>query len=97
MWFLPFAVSVTPQGIHVRGYEPWFLRLVQKLLAGDEATLKLLGPNPFAERPPRFIRAQYYRYRFATREHRKKTGAYWERTRIDEYLPPVGASSFAEP
>jgi hypothetical protein len=97
MWFLPFSVGVTPRGIIVPRHEIWFLRLVQRLLAGDRAALKLLGENPFPERPPRFLRAQYYRYRMATSEERRKTGGYWERTSIGEYLPPIGATAGAEP
>jgi hypothetical protein len=96
MWFLPFSVGVTPRGIIVPGHEIWFLRLVQRLLAGDRAALKLLGENPFPERPPRFLRAQYYRYRMATSEEHSKTGGYWERTSIGEYLPPIGAAAVAE-
>jgi hypothetical protein len=95
MWFLPFSVTVTPQGPLVPGYEPWFLRLVQRLLAGDPATLKLLGSNPWATRPPRFVRATYYRYRFADRQERR-AGAFWQRARVGEYLPAVEASSLVE-
>jgi hypothetical protein len=96
MWFLPFSVTMAPRSPLVLGYDFWFLRLVQKLLAGDRATLKLLAHDPWPERPPRFIRASYYRYRFADRRERKATGAYWQRTRLGEYLPAVGVSSFDE-
>ncbi|MDQ3876800.1 MAG: lipase maturation factor family protein, partial [Actinomycetota bacterium] len=44
---------------------------------------------PFPDRPPRFIRAQLYRYRFTSRRERKETGASWSRTRVGEYLPPL--------
>jgi hypothetical protein len=96
MWFLPFSVMVTPQGILVPGYDNWFLQLILKLLAGDAATLKLLGRNPFPDGPPRYIRASYYRYRFTTAAELKKTGAHWDRTYVGEYLPPVGAGSRIE-
>jgi Lipase maturation factor len=96
MWFLPFSVTMAPRGPLVRGYDVWFLRLVQKLLAGDRATLKLLAHDPWPERPPRFVRAAYYRYLFADRRERKTTGAYWQRTRLGEYLPPVEVSSLDE-
>jgi lipase maturation factor len=46
--------------------------------------------------PPRFVRAVYYRYRFADPQERKATGAYWKRTRLGEYLPAVEASSLVE-
>jgi hypothetical protein len=89
MWFLPFSVIVTRSGIVTRGYELWFQRFVQKLLEGDRQTLALLRHNPFPDRPPTFIRARFYRYRYTDRRERRKTGAWWTRTWIDEYLPPV--------
>jgi hypothetical protein len=96
MWFLPFSVTLTGRGPLVPGYEPWFLRLVERLLAADRATLKLLGSNPWAERPPRFVRASYYRYRFADPRERAATGAFWQRTKVGEYMPPVESSAFGE-
>jgi Lipase maturation factor len=95
MWFLPFSAMVTPRGVLVPGYEPWFIRFVEKLLAGDPATLRLLRRNPFSERPPRYIRAGFYLYRLTTREEKRRTGAYWRRTRVGDYLPPVTASHAA--
>lgn len=97
MWFLPFSVHVSIDGrsLRTRGYEPWFMTLVEKLLQNDRPTLALLRRHPFTDRPPRHIRAQYYRYRFTTSEERKRTGAYWERTLIGEYLPPLSVSDFA--
>ena len=91
MWFLPFSVQVSERGIRLRGHDRWFMNFVEKLLLGDQPVLKLLGHNPFPDEPPHFIRALFYRYRFTTRQQRKATGAYWERTLIDEYLPPVGS------
>ncbi|HEY4222666.1 MAG TPA: lipase maturation factor family protein [Myxococcota bacterium] len=89
MWFLPFSVQVTPGGVLVRGYSEWFLVFLERLLDNDAATLALLADNPFPDAPPRFIRARYYRYRFATRREHRETGAYWQRTLIGDYLPPV--------
>ncbi|HYY23922.1 MAG TPA: lipase maturation factor family protein [Candidatus Udaeobacter sp.] len=86
MWFLPFSA---PSGMVTRGYEVWFERFVQKLLEGDRQTLKLLRHNPFPERPPKFIRAGFYRYHYTDWQERRKTGAWWTRTWIDEYLSPV--------
>ena len=77
MWFLPFSLQ--------RGYEVWFLRFVQKLLAGDAQTLGLLRHNPFPEAPPRYVRAGYYLYRFDGAD------AWWTRTRVGDYLPVVSA------
>lgn len=92
MWFLPFSVRVVGGDVRTMGYQLWFFRLTEKLLEGDPATLRLFGHNPFPDRPPRFVRARYYRYWFSTRQERKATGAYWQRALVGEYLPPVAAS-----
>ncbi len=89
MWFLPFSVAVTGRGLVIEGYELWFLRFMEKLLEGDRQMLKLLRQNPFPDRPPHFIRVMYYRYQFTNWQERKETGAWWKRTLIGEYLPPV--------
>jgi hypothetical protein len=86
-WLMWFA-ALSP------GYEQgWFLALVTKLLVNDHATLALLATNPFAEQPPRFVRATLYRYRFTTRVERDRTGAWWERELVGEYLPPLALAS----
>ena len=89
MWFLPFSVAVTNREIRVPGYEPWFIRLIQRLLEGDRATLSLLKSDPFVHQRPRFIRALFYEYRYTDWADRRKTGAWWTRRRIGVYLPPV--------
>jgi predicted small integral membrane protein len=82
-WLMWFA-ALSP-----RYAEPWFRNLVGRLLAGDRATLRLLGRNPFPDEPPRWIRARYYRYRFTSRAERRATGAWWSRELANEFLQPV--------
>ncbi|MGI4831812.1 MAG: lipase maturation factor family protein [Janthinobacterium lividum] len=94
IWFVPFTVAVTSQGIHVRSYEIWFLRLVKKLLRNDADLLKLMWINPFADQPSRIIRARFYRYCYTDRATRKATGAWWCRELLGEYLEPVNLQSF---
>jgi hypothetical protein len=65
------------------------LRLVQKLLLGDPAILKLIGTNPFPDRPPVYLRALFYRYQFTDWQERRETGAWWRRTLLGVYLEPV--------
>jgi hypothetical protein len=68
---------------------PWLLRLVQKLLANDAKALSLIATNPFPEAPPRFIRAELYRYHFT--RIGDGSNAWWKRERTDSYFPPVSA------
>jgi hypothetical protein len=68
--------------------EPWLIHLVDKLLRGDRGVKSLLAVDPFPETPPRFLRAQLYRYRF-TRPG-EDSADWWQRTPIRPYLPPVG-------
>jgi len=60
-----------------------------KLLENDRPTLRLMKTNPFAEQPPRYVRARLYRYRFTTYRERKETGAWWSRALMGEFLGPV--------
>ena len=94
IWFLPFAVTVTVSGIRVGRYDVWFLRLMQELLLGDPAILRLMGTNPFAERPPVYLRALFYRYRFTGWQEKRETGAWWRRTLLGVYLEPVSIETF---
>jgi hypothetical protein len=68
---------------------PWIVDLVARLLEGDRATLKLLRRSPFADTPPALVRARLYHYRFTSRAERRETGAWWARTLVGEYLPPL--------
>ncbi|MDJ1132962.1 lipase maturation factor family protein [Streptomyces iconiensis] len=80
MWFAALSPAYT------RG---WFEPFIERLLENDRATLRLLRHNPFPDAPPTHIRALLYRYRFTTREERRETGAWWHRTLVREFLPPV--------
>jgi hypothetical protein len=93
IWFLPFTVAVTGSGIRVWRYDVWFVRFVQKLLAGDAGILGLMGKNPFAAQPPVFIRALFYRYRYSDWHMKRETGAWWTRELLGVYLDPVSAET----
>ena len=67
--------------------EPWLVHLIYKLLKNDPGTLRLLANNPFPDKPPAYIRAEFYEYRF-TRIGEPK-GTWWQRRRVGTYLPPV--------
>jgi predicted DCC family thiol-disulfide oxidoreductase YuxK len=68
---------------------PWFANFCVRLLQGSPEVLALLEKNPFPDRPPRYIRAVLYEYRFTNFAERRITGAWWKRELKGEYLPPV--------
>jgi Lipase maturation factor len=82
-WLMWFAAMSSPAA------HPWLVELVTRLLEHDQATLKLLGANPFVDHPPTVVRARLYRYRFTTPAERRQTGAWWVRDLVGEYLPPL--------
>ncbi|MFE5615573.1 lipase maturation factor family protein [Streptomyces sp. NPDC056524] len=88
-WLMWFA-ALSP--VYARD---WFGPFVERLLEGDRDTLRLLRHNPFPDAPPALVRARLYRYRFTTWRELRETGAWWHRTLVREYLPPVGLGSTA--
>jgi hypothetical protein len=96
IWFLPFSVARTGNGIRVWGYELWFARFIRRLLAGDAAMLRLMGRNPFVEKPPVFIRALFYQYRYTSAEEKRRTGAWWRRELLGTYLEPVSLETLKD-
>jgi hypothetical protein len=69
--------------------EPWFYTFAQRLLEGRPEVLKLLADNPFPDRPPRYVRALLFDYRFSNAKIRRETGAWWVTEPIRLFLPPV--------
>ena len=82
-WQIWFAAMASP------GDYPWTFHFVWKLLHNDPDTLSLLANNPFPDKPPHYIRARLYRYRFAPLEEK----GWWRRELISEWLPALSADS----
>jgi predicted DCC family thiol-disulfide oxidoreductase YuxK len=82
-WQMWFAALGAPQ------QNPWFGRLVIRLLQGSQDVSRLLAHNPFPDQPPRYVRASFYRYRFTTVGEHRQSGAWWKRQELGEYLPTV--------
>jgi predicted DCC family thiol-disulfide oxidoreductase YuxK/uncharacterized membrane protein YphA (DoxX/SURF4 family) len=80
MWFAALASAEE---------SPWLLSFVSRLLEGSPPVLGLLERNPFPQRPPRYIRAVLYDYRFTDAAQRRATGAWWRREETGLYLPVV--------
>lgn len=82
-WLMWFA-AISPHYAY-----PWLRVLLVRLLENDPPTVRLLKRNPFAESPPKFVRAQLYRYRFTTWRELLRDRAWWHRTLEGSYLRPV--------
>jgi hypothetical protein len=80
-WQMWFAAMGTPNQYR------WTLHLVWMLLHNDPGALSLFAGNPFPGQPPRFVRAVLYRYHFAPSGN--AAGRWWERERVDLWLPPL--------
>jgi lipase maturation factor len=66
---------------------PWLLHLIAKLLENDPGALSLVANNPFPDRPPRYIRAQLYDYRFT--DSGVGASAWWQRHYVRPYIEPL--------
>ena len=72
---------------------PWFTQFLERLLQNSPDVLALMGTNPFPQKPPRYVRALVYDYRFSSREQKTKTGAWWVRQPEGIYFPAIGLGS----
>jgi len=81
-WQMWFAALEDPRRL------PWFWRFLQRLLENEPAVTALLRKNPFPDKPPVYVRAQFYDYAF-TDEAGKATGRWWERHLLGLYFPIV--------
>ena len=72
------------------GSWPRLLPFLDRLLAADPATLKLLRMDPFDGAAPLLVRARMYDYRFTTRRERRATGNWWVRELLGVLVAPRG-------
>jgi predicted DCC family thiol-disulfide oxidoreductase YuxK len=77
MWFAALAPTCRSQ--------PWFIGFELRLLEGSPEVLGLLRENPFPDRPPRYVRARLFLYRFT--EPGSKD--WWTRDEVGTYCPPI--------
>lgn len=78
MWFLPFDDFES---------QTWFHQFLFHLLKGTPEVLKLIRYNPFTDKPPVYIRALIYDYKFSTTRQKKEKGWWWQRELIGQYSP----------
>lgn len=84
-WQMWFASMGTPDEY------PWTLNLIWKLLHNDRNAVSLFKVNPFAAKPPKYIRAVLYRYSFAKPGNPQHL--WWKRERIATWLPPLSVDN----
>jgi lipase maturation factor 1 len=80
MWFA---------ALDARSAQGWLEQLIARLLEGDTAVVKLLGPSPLPG-PPRYVRLAYYQYHFTSSAERARTGAWWKREFLGYLTEPIG-------
>ena len=68
---------------------PWFVNFMIRLLQDSPDVLELLEENPFPEKPPRYVRAVLYDYRFTDLRTKREKGTWWKRERRGLYCRPI--------
>lgn len=79
MWFAALRPGDPPY---------WFARLMKGLRDANPAVIALFQKVPFPGLKPRFVRAEFFEYRFTEPGQRKSTGQIWTRDYIGPYWPP---------
>jgi hypothetical protein len=82
-WLIWFAAMDEQPG------EPWVIHLVWKLLDGDRTVRQLIAVDPFAGKPPRWIRIRRFVYRLAP----YASDAWWIRSDEQPWLRPLSLDS----
>jgi len=88
-WQMWFAALGPPQKAS------WFDSLLNKLLHGSPQVLSLLDDNPFADEPPRYVRALLYHYSYTSLAQRSNSGQIWQRQYQGVYWPVSSIKSLA--
>ena len=68
---------------------PWFVNFAVRLLQGAPEVTRLLQTNPFPNAPPKYVRAELYRYWFTDFKTGNRTGGWWSRTPRGTYLRAI--------
>ena len=87
MWFAALGDYRQPRN-------QWFISFLKRLLEGSPEVLELLQDNPFPEKPPQFVRAVLFDYRFTDSATRQEKGTWWTRRRLRQYTPALSLKSF---
>ncbi len=79
-WQMWFAALEDPRRLR------WFSRFLRGVLVNEPAVTALLEKNPFPDKPPVYVRAQFYDYSYASSEEKAK-GLWWDRRLLGLYFP----------
>jgi hypothetical protein len=66
----------------------WFPHFLEAVLDNKPAVMALMARNPFPDKPPMYVRAQFYRYTYSNGEEKAK-GLWWDRRLLGLYFPAV--------
>ncbi len=93
-WNIPYQPRLDWQlwfaGYSGPGQQRWLERLTQRLLEGNPPVVALFRETPGGARPPKYVRAQLYDYRFAP----AGSGAWWQRRLEGAVLPALTLEDF---
>ena len=84
MWFAALGTA---------SENPWIPLFLQRLLENSPQVTGLLGVNPFPGKPPRYVRALLYDYRYSSPQEKAATGAWWVRQPVGIYYPAISLGS----
>jgi predicted DCC family thiol-disulfide oxidoreductase YuxK len=79
-WQMWFASLEDPRRLR------WFPRFLQRVLENEPTVTVLMEKNPFPDKPPVYVRAQFYDYTYSTRQE-KARGLWWDRRLLGLYFP----------
>jgi Lipase maturation factor len=73
---------------------PWFSRFLERLLENEPSVTGLLERNPFPDKPPTYVRAEFYEYTYAGND--RAAGQWWNRRLAGLYFPAARLKAKAE-
>jgi lipase maturation factor 1 len=79
-WQMWFAALDDPRRLR------WFPGFLQRVLENAPPVMALMEKNPFPDRPPVYVRAQFYAYTYSSSEE-KARGVWWDRRLLGLYFP----------
>jgi len=85
-WQMWFAALEDPQRL------PWFWHFLERLLQNEPTVTALLEKNPFPDKPPSYVRAEFYDYTYADSAEKAK-GQWWDRRLLGLYFPAARLNS----